>query len=353
MANGVRNGPTHGVHVFLRCLASAVGLCGLVVGIPVALVLCHATPPLAQCVHLLARPATVLHYLGRPMNDAVLTTSFACAAWMAWMWLSACVTAEVVASVRGLPALRLPASRHAQSLAAFLVGASLAMFPLGRYGQTMRLQVVPAAVHAVSPRVAGWGEPGGYLDGAVPRNVTDLSSGPDPAMSLTAVSVPLSGQVYVVRPGDTLWSIAEVELGSPLKWREIAELNYDKPQPGGGRLTDAHWIFPGWELTLPASEPVGDASVTTGRQVDSSGDDVGVATAASNPGAIPRREASALFPPDLAGDAAVSAVTPAVRTGDIGSASDRPGNRRSGRVRPYGRRCDRLTRSPAPCAAPP
>jgi len=58
---------------------------------------------------------------------------------------------------------------------------------------------------------------------------------------------------YVVQPGDTLWSIAEHQLGSPLRWPEIASLNYGRIQPDGGHLTDAHWIFPGWELALPSS----------------------------------------------------------------------------------------------------
>jgi DNA-binding SARP family transcriptional activator len=62
---------------------------------------------------------------------------------------------------------------------------------------------------------------------------------------------------YVVKPGDTLWSIAEHELGSPLKWSEIAQLNYGRTQADGSRLTDAHWIFPGWELMLPVSPITG------------------------------------------------------------------------------------------------
>jgi len=54
---------------------------------------------------------------------------------------------------------------------------------------------------------------------------------------------------------DTLWSIASDRLGSPLRWKEIAELNYNLRQPDGGALTAEHWIRPGWTLQLP--EPIG------------------------------------------------------------------------------------------------
>jgi DNA-binding SARP family transcriptional activator len=54
-----------------------------------------------------------------------------------------------------------------------------------------------------------------------------------------------------VQRGDTLWSIAETHLGNPERWREIARLNYDHPQPDGRTLTNSHWIYPGWHLRLP------------------------------------------------------------------------------------------------------
>ena len=42
---------------------------------------------------------------------------------------------------------------------------------------------------------------------------------------------------HLVMPRETLWSIAEDRLGSPFRWKEIAELNYDVPQADGGALT--------------------------------------------------------------------------------------------------------------------
>ncbi len=58
----------------------------------------------------------------------------------------------------------------------------------------------------------------------------------------------------MVKPRDTLWSISEKELGTPLDWRRIAEANYGRMQLDGEQLTDDHWIRPGWVLVIPTAE---------------------------------------------------------------------------------------------------
>ncbi|MGH3715917.1 MAG: LysM peptidoglycan-binding domain-containing protein, partial [Micromonosporaceae bacterium] len=60
---------------------------------------------------------------------------------------------------------------------------------------------------------------------------------------------------YDVRPGDTLWDIAERELGDPLRWPEIYKLNRGRPQPHRGTLQDPDLIQPGWTLKLPPRPP--------------------------------------------------------------------------------------------------
>jgi nucleoid-associated protein YgaU len=68
---------------------------------------------------------------------------------------------------------------------------------------------------------------------------------------------------YTVRPGDTLWSIADSELGDPARLTEIVALNAGRPQPDGGTLTDPDVIRPGWQLDLPtqANDPPAPPSV--------------------------------------------------------------------------------------------
>lgn len=59
---------------------------------------------------------------------------------------------------------------------------------------------------------------------------------------------PVSGERgYVVRAGDELWSVAERQLGAGERWREIAALN-----PGMDETTT---LTPGSTITLPASAP--------------------------------------------------------------------------------------------------
>lgn len=63
---------------------------------------------------------------------------------------------------------------------------------------------------------------------------------------------PSSVQFYVVRRGDSLWGIAERELGSGLRWREIYDLNVGKAQPDGRKLNRPRLIRPGWQLLIPS-----------------------------------------------------------------------------------------------------
>ncbi len=67
----------------------------------------------------------------------------------------------------------------------------------------------------------------------------------------------------MVQRGDTLWGIAERELGDPLRWSEIFQMNEGRPEPGGATLSDPHWIDPGWTLLLPATTTTTPVSPAT------------------------------------------------------------------------------------------
>ena len=77
-------------------------------------------------------------------------------------------------------------------------------------------------------------------------------TGSTSAPTITAAGPGDEVTTHIVGPRETLWSIAAQELGSPRRWRELAEHNYGRVQAGGGRLEQDHFLRPGWVLQLPA-----------------------------------------------------------------------------------------------------
>jgi len=61
-------------------------------------------------------------------------------------------------------------------------------------------------------------------------------------------------RTYTVQDGDSLWRIAERELGDGLRWREIWALNQGRDMGHGRVFRRAGLILPGWVLDLPAGE---------------------------------------------------------------------------------------------------
>ncbi len=98
--------------------------------------------------------------------------------------------------------------------------------------------------------------------------------------------LPADANVDVERPerhrvvrGDTLWDIADDELGDPSRYPEIAEANLGDLQPDGRRLAEPDLILPGWILEIPASgggsadpAPAGDRVGAGAAGADSSAD---------------------------------------------------------------------------------
>ena len=60
---------------------------------------------------------------------------------------------------------------------------------------------------------------------------------------------------YTVEPGDTLWDIADEQLGDPTAWPEIWDRNAGDDMGGGRTFDDPNLILPGWELELADARP--------------------------------------------------------------------------------------------------
>ncbi|MHB8434422.1 MAG: BTAD domain-containing putative transcriptional regulator, partial [Acidimicrobiales bacterium] len=253
-------------------IAALAVLAVLVAGIPWALwhyigwPLPHHMPSVAQVGHALDAHGIA----GRTLVDVL-----AVVVWVTWAVLVASVAAEIPAALAGQRARRLPVAGVFQPLTGRLVAAvvvaALALAPRPAQSQpvgspgtglvALRHPVaalvlagnsLPTKLHA--PPTAPPGADTSPTGAPVAPPPAAGPPGPAPHAS-PGTQAAAQMRTYVVGRGDTLWGIAERELGDPLRWSQIYALNEGRPQPGGATLTDPHWIDPGWTLLLPASTP--------------------------------------------------------------------------------------------------
>jgi nucleoid-associated protein YgaU/DNA-binding SARP family transcriptional activator len=185
--------------------------------------------------------------LTSPDDGRLFLWALVAVGWIAWLCFALAVLLEIPAQLRGRVARRIPAFGWSQRIAAGLVGSVLALLPVAgsafaavpeRGTQSVTALALPAA-----PRYAA-------LAAAAPA---------------AAPAAPASGHpTYTVRdtrPADSLWSIAERQLGSGERWQEIARLNDGRVMEGSGVRFDADRpIQPGWKLLMPAdAQPDGAA----------------------------------------------------------------------------------------------
>ena len=248
-------------------IGAFVLLVALMVGIPYALWHFVGWP----LPHQIPSWSGFAHDLGeRGIPDRTLVDALAVAVWLTWAVLMASLVAEVPAAIGGRSARRFPIARAFQPLTGHLVATLLVAI----------LALSPRPTHASAASLGGIARAGGHQPVAAlvltdttaavltsslptstpsraPLTVDDALPAVAPAASNAAE------RTYVVQRGDTLWGIAERELGDPLRWSELYRLNAGRPQPGGRTLTDANWIDPGWTLVLPSSPGVASTAPTS------------------------------------------------------------------------------------------
>jgi nucleoid-associated protein YgaU len=151
---------------------------------------------------------------------------------------------EVPAQLRGLPSPHLPALGWQQQAASTLVASAALLFtvPLTSLASPALGTNTPSRTVAVATISAAASVT------ATTHTTTDRNTGP---MAEPTSAAEPSAPSYQVKPGDSLWLIAEHALGDGARFHEIAQLNYGRPQPDGLALTDDHWLRPGWILALP------------------------------------------------------------------------------------------------------
>ncbi len=257
----------------VKGLAALAVLVGLMAGVPWAL--WHFIGwPLPHHLPTAAQVGRALNRQGIPAQ--ALVDALAVVVWLTWATLVTSLAVEIPAALSGRHAPRLPVAGIFQPLTGRLVAAvivaclTLAPRPahtgtLGRGMAAASLRRPDAAlvVDDAALTAATRPAPPGTAPPATAAAATTASPTPGPAPTAPA---PAAGPVtYVVQRGDTLWGIAQRELGDPLRWSEIYRLNEGRPQPGGVTLSDPHWIDPDWTLLLPAGtyEPAPSGSVAS------------------------------------------------------------------------------------------
>ncbi|MGW3352178.1 BTAD domain-containing putative transcriptional regulator [Nonomuraea rubra] len=236
----------------LRALVAYVVLLAMALGLPVALYALVGPPWPAR----LPSMEQVADILASPDDGTLFIAVLQLLVWGAWAQLIFVVICEFVAKARGRRiSPRLPGLRGVHRLAAYLVAsATLAVLSPG-----VSSAAAPPPIVSMAPL-----HPLGQPAGDEPRT---------------------NERIYRVQEGDSLWTIANEQLGSPRRWPKIWRLNARSEQPGGHTFTDPALIQPGWNLHLPSkrSKP----SNTT-----AAADTPPVSNAAPTPGSSPNPQPS-------------------------------------------------------------
>lgn len=277
----------------LAGLAACLTLMLLVLGTPAALITIGALPHWGDFTW---------SRLSRPDDGTLALAVIGVVAWLAWLVFTTSVAVELVALIGGIRAPRLPGLRVPQVSASRLVAiASLLFVAVPPVSQTLAPPHGVAAAGPVAqtvtptssltttppstpPAASSVSRARGAVEETVPYTVRrgdslwkiaeqQLGDGrqfheivalnesvlhgrpdfitPGTVLRIPAVAADPEGETYVVRPGDTLSGIAQARLGDATAFPRIIQASRHIAQPDGARLTDPDVIRPGWRLMMP------------------------------------------------------------------------------------------------------
>ncbi|TDW76351.1 hypothetical protein [Kribbella pratensis] len=221
-------------------------------------------------------PYILLRFFGTPWPDKMPTSSMlfdelsirtvlgiiAFVIWVAWLHFVICLIAEAVAEIRGHGlSPHIPFGGGSQTIARRLIGTVV----LIAAGAGVSLPVAsavttsgPAAPISVSARHGS--EQSSTSQFRQTEAASKILAGNQKTTTGVRTNHDHQGQVIKyteVRPPqgrnyDCLWDIAERYLGEGRRYKEIYDLNKNKLQPDGRRLTNPDLIMPGWQVRLPS-----------------------------------------------------------------------------------------------------
>ncbi|MFJ9565592.1 BTAD domain-containing putative transcriptional regulator [Streptomyces fuscichromogenes] len=249
----------------LKAFLAFVVLLVLVVGVPGALAVSVGWP--------LPHSAPKMEWLSQPIGVDVFLNTLTVVVWLAWAQFTACVLVEVKAAVSGvgLPG-RVPGSGPSQLLARqlvaalLLVGATAASFTpgLSQLGHSLEgnQQGTVATAQATPGILVQQQEQAKSTAAALAEQASQVAAGAAQAEQGSATTHGAT-KYYRIQPPegrhhDSLWEIAQRHLGDGRRYKEIYELNKDRIQPDGSRLSEASLIRPGWIMEMPGDAHGGE-----------------------------------------------------------------------------------------------
>lgn len=235
-------------------IASLAAIAALMAGVPILLWQLAGWPLPTE----LPNPGDIGRSLTRTsVSDEVLVKAVALVGWTGWALLCWSLVVEIRAVIRGIPASTLRLAGPLQDVARRLVASVSLLAATGMSSTSPLLVDAPPRSVVVELRepvlaAAVSSTPMPALTPSAPGTVVD----PPPAGGSATDAVPES--TYTVQRRDSLWRIAECQLGDPLRWRELWELNRGRDF-GGVAFNDPNLILPGWVLDLPTPATAGPA----------------------------------------------------------------------------------------------
>ena len=225
--------------LFKACVSLLV-LAAAIAGLP--LLLAWATPVIWATTH-----DDLAHLLDRQDTGSAFLLILVTVGWIGWAQFTFCCLRELAAQLRGRHWHAPRGLGASQRAAALLVGSILVLLP----ANSALASDAHAATTTTATRSPGHstGHPATATRDAAPQNRAQATSLDE-------------GRVYTVRevrPAESLWSIAERELGDGERWREIAALNAGHTMAGGTTFRTDSFLQPGWQLRMPA-EPASETN---------------------------------------------------------------------------------------------
>ncbi|MGA5598558.1 LysM peptidoglycan-binding domain-containing protein [Streptomyces cellulosae] len=228
----------------VRVITGIVSLLVLAVafaGLPV--LLAWATPVIWAATH-----DDLAHLLDRQDTGAAFLALLLVVGWTGWAQFAFCAVRELFAQLRGRT-WRAPRGFGAsQRAAAALIGSILVLLPTS----SALASDAQAATSATATRLPAQ---------ANEQPVTEQVQPDSGTRSATSMRT--------VQAGESLWSIAEQQLGNGERWREIAALNEGHTMADGQVFQSNSFLRPGWQLQMPSDhafaggDPTQLASKTT------------------------------------------------------------------------------------------